>query len=56
MDFGRRIVKVTPFVCHIVEQGDMALYKGTHKIVFWRGSGTEVTFPIEVSDAGDLVR
>jgi hypothetical protein len=29
--------------------GGMTLYEGTHEIVFWRGSGAEVTFPIEVT-------
>ena len=37
-------------------QGGMALYEGTHEIVFWRGSGAEVTFPVVVQGGGDLVR
>ena len=28
--------------------GGMTLYAGTHQIVFWHGSGPEVTFPLEV--------
>ena len=35
--------------------GGMTLYEGTHEIVFWRGSGAEVTFPVEVQEGGDLV-
>jgi hypothetical protein len=53
MDLDRTILtplKVTHFVCLVVEQGGMALYEGTHEIVFWRGSGTEVTFPVEVKE------
>lgn len=56
VDLNGRVVKVTPCLCLVVEQGGMALYEGTHEIVFWRGSGAEVTFPIEVQEAGDLVR
>ena len=29
--------------------GGMTLYGGTHELVFWRGSGAEVAFPIEVA-------
>ena len=34
--------------------GGMTLFDGTHEIVFWRGSGAEVVFPIEVKEGAGL--